>query len=56
MMAALLSIVNEVMKSMDNRRAIYMVMLDLSATFDTIDNDVLIDSLNNTHDHVTTCH
>ena len=45
---ALLHIVNEVLTSMDNRRAICMVMLDLSATFDTLDHDILIERLGNT--------
>ena len=42
---ALLHIVNNILVSMDNRKAVYMVMLDLSAAFDTIDHDIMIDRL-----------
>ena len=41
---------------MDNRRAVCMVMLDLSAAFDTLDHDLLIQRLGNTQGlgpHVT---
>ena len=45
---ALLHIVNDILISMDNRRAICVVMLDLSAAFDTLDHDILIERLSNT--------
>ena len=45
---ALLHVVNNNITSMDNRCAVCMVMLDLSAAFDTLDHDILIQRLGNT--------
>lgn len=42
---ALLHVVNDVLLEMDNRNAVLMVMLDLSAAFDAIDHDIMIDRL-----------
>ena len=45
---ALIHIVNDIIISMDRRRAVCMVMLDLSAAFDTLDHDIMIERLGNT--------
>ena len=42
---ALLHITNDILMAMDNRRAVCMVMLDLSAAFDTINHDIMIERL-----------
>ena len=45
---ALLHIVNNLLVAMDNRQAVCMVMLDLSAAFDTIDHNIIVERLSNT--------
>ena len=45
---ALLHITNNILLSMDNRRAVCMVMLDLSAAFDTLDHNIMLERLSNT--------
>ena len=45
---ALLHITNDILLSMDNRRAVCMVMLDLSAAFDTLDHSIMLERLSNT--------
>ena len=39
---ALLRISHDLLMSMDKKKRILMVMLDLSATFDTVNHDVLL--------------
>ena len=39
---AILHIVNDLIRSMDNRKVVCMAMLDLSAAFDTIDHDIIL--------------
>ena len=42
---ALLKIQNDILRALDSRRGVILVMLDLSAAFDTIDHDILIERL-----------
>ena len=42
---ALISVYNNIMRAMDDGRAGVLVMLDLSAAFDTVDHGLLLDSL-----------
>jgi len=44
---ALLKVKNDIMTSVDNRKAVVLVLLDLSAAFDTIDHGVLFGRLKN---------
>ena len=44
---ALLRIQNDILLDLDNRRGVILVLLDLSAAFDTIDHSILIDRLRN---------
>ena len=40
---ALLRVQNDILRALDNRRGVYLVLLDLSAAFDTIDHVILLD-------------
>ena len=42
---ALVRVTNDILKALDSRTDIILVMLDLSATFDTIDHDILLKRL-----------
>ena len=42
---ALLKVQNDILRALDNRKGVYLVLLDLSAAFDTIDHDILIDRI-----------
>ncbi len=42
---ALLRVKSDIMHAFDNRRAVFLVLLDLSAAFDTIDHSALLDRL-----------
>ena len=44
---ALLRVHNDILCAVDKKQAVYLVLLDLSAAFDTIDHNVLIDYLRN---------
>ena len=44
---ALLRVKNDILCALDNKKAVYLVLLDLSAAFDTIDFDVLNERLAN---------
>ena len=44
---ALLKVKSDIVCEIDNRRAIFLVLLDLSAAFDTIDHDILTNRLSN---------
>ena len=46
---ALLRIQNDILRDLDNRRGVILVLLDLSAAFDTIDHQILIQRL---HDRI----
>ena len=39
---ALLRVHNDILRTMDNSRAVLLVMLDLSAAFDTLDHDIML--------------
>ena len=43
---ALLQVMNDVLRTVDCQRDVVLVMLDLSASFDTLDNTILLDRLN----------
>ena len=42
---ALLMVMNDIEQALDNSNAVFLVMLDLSAAFDTIDHDILMQRL-----------
>ena len=42
---ALLKVKNDLLCSLDNNKAVLMVLLDVSAAFDTVDHDILLDRL-----------
>jgi len=44
---ALLKVTNDILLSLDNHQCIYLVLLDLSAAFDTIDHDMFLERLEN---------
>ena len=44
---ALLKVKNDILQDLDKGRAVLMVLLDLSAAFDTIDHDILINRMKN---------
>ena len=46
---ALLRIQNDILLDLDNRRGVILVLLDLSAAFDTIDHRILLQRL---HDRI----
>ena len=43
---ALLWVQNDILCAIDNGRAVFLMLLDLSAAFDTIDYTILLDFLN----------
>ena len=45
---ALLKVKTDIMTDMDNGKAIFVVLLDLSAAFDTVDHQILLDRLSST--------
>ena len=47
---ALLKVKNDILCSLDNKKAVYFVLLDISAAFDTIDFDILNERLANSLD------
>ena len=44
---ALLRVKSDIMQAIDNRKAVFLVLLDLSAAFDTIDHSILLNRLSN---------
>ena len=42
---AMLRIQSDILNAMDQKRVVYLILLDLSAAFDTIDLDILLDRL-----------
>ena len=45
---ALVKVHNDILTSIDQHRIAILVMLDLSAAFDTIDHDILVSRMENT--------
>ena len=45
---ALVKVQNDILNSIDQHRIVILVMLDLSAAFDTIDHDILVSRMENT--------
>ena len=44
---ALVKVANDILLALDNHQCVYLVLLDLSAAFDTINHDVFLDRLSN---------
>ena len=44
---ALLRVQNDILKAVDGKKAVFLVLLDLSAAFDTVDHAILLSFLNN---------
>ena len=44
---ALLKVVNDIMRGIDDQKECVLVLLDLSSVFDTIDRSILLDRLHN---------
>ena len=42
---ALLKVQNDILRTLDNKNAVFLVLLDLSAAFDTIDHNILLSRL-----------
>ena len=42
---ALLRVSNDILRAIDNKKCVFLVLLDLSAAFDTIDHDILFKRL-----------
>ena len=42
---ALLRVFNDILRAIDNKQEVVLVMLDLSAAFDTIDHELLLQRL-----------
>ena len=51
---SLLKLVNDTLWAMENRQITAMLIMDLSATFDTVDHDVLLDVLHRKFDVIST--
>jgi hypothetical protein len=45
---ALLRVVNDILRAIDSKEAVFLVLLDLSAAFDTLDHDLLLTLLKET--------
>ena len=43
--SALIKVKNDIMLSIDNKKAVLLILLDLSAAFDTIDHEILVSQL-----------
>ena len=41
----MLKVTDDILRALDKRQCVYLVLLDLSAAFDTIDHDVFLDRL-----------
>ena len=43
---ALMKLQNDILTQLDDKRMVLMTMIDLSAAFDTVDHDILLDVMN----------
>ena len=53
--AALLWVMNDILRTVDGRRDVVLVMFDFSAAFDTLDHNILLDSRVDTTVFPTKC-
>jgi len=44
---ALVKVQSDILQSLDNNKAVFLVLLDMSAAFDTVDHDIFLNRLNN---------
>ena len=47
METALVRVSNDILTALDNKQCVSLVLLDLSAAFDTLDHDILLSTLHN---------
>ena len=53
---AILKVSNDILWGMESQSIMSLVALDLSATFDTVDNEILLSILSNKYGIISKCH